>query len=169
MTVCRDASRKSKCKGFSLVELIVVFAIIAVTIFYLLFRWPGGTINAAYEANQLANYIRATEQYAMSRATQLRITLTAIGYQIYYSSDITNFTIASDNIIYPTGISMCGCGSYGSGTCYVMFDVNGLPYTANSSGVFSSLTSNFDITLCVSGPLVTKVVRVNQAGGVSVP
>jgi len=169
MTGCRAAQRKSKSKGFSLVELVIIFAIIAITIFYLLFRWPGGAINASYEANQLSNYIRATEQYAMARAMQLRIMLTTVGYQIYYSRDITNLTIASDNISYPTGIRMCGCGSYGSGTCYIMFDVNGLPYTANSSGVFSSLSSNFDITLCVSGPLVTRVVRVNQAGGVSVP
>lgn len=157
-----------KNQGITIIELIIVIIIMGIIGFYGV-RLYNSSTNLYGQAYQLASYIRTTQQNAMSMQMPMRILLRSDGYQIYYTDDIANLTTASSNIFYPAGISQCSCSANPGGVCYIKYDSVGMPYSANNSGTFAALGSNFTVTLCVSGMgSGNKIVTINTAGEVIV-
>ncbi len=158
--------------AFTLIELIIVFAIAAILAAVVVARAPGTKPNLNSVAQQLASDIRYTQSLAMSRAQSYQLILSATSYQIQTSSGtvVTNETTGQNTMPMPTQPNYYAVTITLPPTNLpnniISFDSSGTPYTDAATTV--TLNSAAVITL-TSGTNTSTVTIQPQTGRVSVP
>ena len=145
-----------KTQGFSLIEVIMVIAVISILAVIPFFSLPSASINLDGQAQQLANDIRYTQSLSMTKAQRYRLVIGAGSYQILNTAG-TAVQFASGN----TTVTLNSGISFGTLTnlpnSLIAFDGNGIPYTTTGTPG-TALAANATIPLQQSGSTKTVVI-----------
>lgn len=135
--------------GFTLIELVVVIAILGILAVTIAAIWPKLPIKTAAQAELLANDIRYTQNLAMAKSERHALVITSTkSYQITNSTGAV-ITMPSGNsmTIFGTGIAFGTITNLPNNI--IVFDSRGTPYIDNTSpgtalnaAAVISLTSN---------------------------
>jgi len=151
-----------RCKGFTLIELVIVIIVLGILSKGVYMQWTAGTINLGAQADQLAGDIRYTQSLSMSKNQRYRLVkISSTSYQITNS--------AGTAIIYPNGqntITLKNGITFGSFTnlpnSLIAFDSNGIPYSDTTSPG-TALSSTASMTLTASSE--TKTISIAPTTG----
>jgi len=158
--------------AFTLIELIIVFAIVAILAAIVVAKAPGTKPNLNSVAQQLASDIRYTQSLAMSRAQSYQLILSSTSYQIQTSTGTvvpnettgqTNFPMPTQPSYYAVTISLPPTNLPNN---IISFNSSGTPYVDSAATV---ALSNAAVITLTSGTNTSTVTIQPQTGRVSVP
>lgn len=136
-------------RGFTLIELVLVIAIMAILTTYITLNWPGQGVNLRAQADQLAGDIRYAQALAYNRGVRYRINF--INSTTYSISD-TSGTV----VVYTgNGTTTLSQATMTYTTSPLVFTTQGVPYSGATPTI---LSSNFVITLTSDGGTMTVTV-----------
>lgn len=152
----------SQPKGFSLVELLLVVAVLAILAVNVMPKWPAIGLNVNYQAMQVLNDIRYAQALSLTTGNLYAwVKLSSNTYAIY-SEGLTP-------IILPNGDTVATLDAnttFGTLTnlpnSYIVFNSTGTPFVTNIAPM-TPLASTATIPL-VSGS-VTSTVQINAVTG----
>lgn len=156
----------SKTNGFTLVELLIVIAIISILTVTVLPKWQAGGINLGAQANQLASDIRYTQSLAMTSGQRYYlIKQSSNTYQILNASG-SPITLAFGG----TTMTLNSGITFGTLTnlpnSLIAFDGKGTPYTTSTSpGTILASTATMPL---VSGSTTKTISITPETGRVTV-
>lgn len=138
--------------GFTIFELVITLVIIAVIGVFVVFNWPGLSINLDGQAQQLASDLRYTQTLAMTNGQRYKLVTTGNTYQIQNNSGTPVPLLQGTTVTLYSGITF---GTLTTST--IIFDGKGRPY--DGSSVLLSSAANFPLT--AEGQTETVVVTQN--------
>ncbi len=151
-----------KIVGFSIIELVVVIAIIAILSVNVLITYQPAPINLAAQANQLADDIRYTQSLAMTKGVRYRIVFTTPNkYQILNASGTaTILALGNTTLTMGTGVTIGSMTNLPSSL--INFDGMGNPYS-DTATPGTALAATATIPLTAGG--ITMTVAVTPGTG----
>lgn len=156
--------------AFTLIELIVVVAIISILATIAVTRWPGSRINLNAQAQQLASDIRYTQTLSMSRAQDFQLNfLSSSSYSITANdgTPVNNIiTGQTTTVLLATPATTITLPPTNLPNNLISFDSSGIPYT--DSATTTALNSAAVITL-TSGGQTTTITIQPQTGRITIP
>ncbi len=150
--------RLQKIQGFTLIEVIMVIAIISLLAIMPFFNFPSASLNLDGQAQQLANDIRYTQSLSMTKAQRYRLVITtgSSSYQILNTAGTAaRFASGNTTVTLNSGISFGTLTNLPNNL--IAFDGNGIPYTTTGSPG-TALAANATIPLQSSGSTKTVVI-----------
>jgi prepilin-type N-terminal cleavage/methylation domain-containing protein len=155
-----DSQQLQVQRGFTLIEVVIVIAMMSILAAITVLRWPGSNINIGAEARQLANTIRYTQALAMSTNQRYH----------FYRASATTYQIrnaSSTPIALPNGVTT---GTLGSGITFgtftnlpnnlVAFGGNGAPLTDLGSTALATTA-----TIPITNGTITQTITITPATG----
>ncbi len=148
--------------GFSLVELLMVVAVLAILAVNVMPKWQATGLNVNYQALQVLNDIRYAQALSLTTGNLYAwVKLSSNTYSIYNEAQ-TPIVMPSGNTV----VTLDGNTTFGTLTnlpnSYIVFDSTGTPYVTNIAPM-TALASTATIPL-VSGS-VTSTVQINAVTG----
>jgi len=148
--------------GFTLLEMVIVIALMAILAAIAIARWPGVNLNLNAQAQQLANDIRYTQSLAMTRGQRYRLNLlTATTYSITDLSGnaVGNNVTGNNTVTYGTGITKGTTSNLPNNL--IAFDGQGIPYIDATAA--TALTATASISLTAGS--VTRTLQISPETG----
>ncbi len=156
----RDMS--DKLNAFTLIELVIVMAILGIIGSVVLVRWPSDTVTLEAQAQQMVNDIRYIQFLAHTRNKSYRINFISSSQYTFTETDGTtavNHPATENNVItLASGITLSNSGLPGN---FIVFNRKGVPYT--DAGVTTALSGNATITL--TGSSGSRTVTISSETG----
>lgn len=143
--------------GFTIIELVIIIAIMAILAAVAIAKWPGKAINLSAQAHALVSDIRYTQNLSMTKGTRYK--LVKISSSSYQISNLPG-TIVVTTVTLGSGISL---GSFTNlPNNLLAFNGKGEPYIdATTPGTPLAVTASIDIT--ASGH--TKTISISPETG----
>lgn len=156
-------SRKSKCKGLTLIELIIVIVVIGVLVIVATSIVATKTVSLGFVTEQLVADIRHTQQMAMSLNQRYRVRLNQNDYSILNASG--NAVPNPSDSHGATVMSLKGAVLTSNPQInYLIFDNRGAPYSGDASNAVGTALTG-DVTLVLALGAHTKTITINQYTG----
>lgn len=121
-----------KQHAFTMIELIIIIAILAVFGVVIMTAWPSDQTTLRGQAKLLASDIRYIQHLSMTQNTRYRIDFSSTQYAMTTADGLTPVTHpgSDSNIIsFSAGITLTTLGLPAN---YLVFDGRGIPYIDNS-------------------------------------
>jgi prepilin-type N-terminal cleavage/methylation domain-containing protein len=165
-----DRSLRHSLRGFSLIEVVIIVALVAILAVAANTSWMGLTINLDGQAEQMASDLRFAQVQSMTQGNRYCLVITGSSYQLINSASNTAMTFAMGN----TSVTLGNGISFGtvtpSGAALFVFDGTGVPYystatscSAANATAATALTSTASITLSTSS--ATKTISISPETG----
>lgn len=148
-----------KIAGFTLIELVVVLALIGIMAVLVVPRWTTAPTLDAQTQQALSN-LRYAQQLAMTHNQRFRVNFTSTTYDIsdLAGTAITNPTTGSTSITLTGGVTLTWTNLPNN---LVAFDENGTPYT--DSAATTPLATN--ATIVLHSGSITRTITITQQTG----
>jgi len=156
-----------KNQGFSLIELIIVIIVMSILAILPFINMPGPGLNLDAQAKKLANDIRYTQSFSMTKGQRYRLVITtgSSSYQILNTAGTAvRFTSGNTTTTLNSGISFGTLSNLPNNL--IAFDGEGIPYTTTGSPG-TALAANATIPLQSSGS-TTNVIIAPMTGTVTI-
>lgn len=148
--------RLLKIKGFSLIELIVVFIIVVILATTVYLKWSSSSIRLNSQAALLADDIRYTQNLAMTQHQRFRLAITPPNtYQIQDESN-NPISISTRGTTITLGASIT-FGNITGITSKIIFNSKGIPYNDATPNI--PITDNVVIRLTSEGETVAITIQ----------
>ncbi|MBI4357077.1 MAG: prepilin-type N-terminal cleavage/methylation domain-containing protein [Gammaproteobacteria bacterium] len=125
-------NHQSLTTAFTLIELVIVIAIISILAIILKPQYPADTIELRAQAEEIVSSIRYAQALSMTRGERFRINFTSTSYSF---TDLAGTTSLAHPATNATTTNMVGAITLALNAAipnnYLAFDGRGIPYTTN--------------------------------------